>query len=320
MNIVLMLVVVLGLFTALFFIARSVNEDQGDAPAAEYIIPNVKAKKLEEAKGVAELRGFELNVDEYRSSDEEEGTVLEQTPAAGTAAKQGDSISVIVSSGNNYVTVPDLAGKYLQEANDIVWGVELEIGTTQYVTIDLPYGQIVRQEPIAGTDTFAGDVIDVWISGIPGKANNMPGVTDMELNKAIDVLHEEGFKKIRIRTVQPEAQIAAEGFVVAQNPTAGISTPEDAVVEISVCRAQLGNYAADVAFNLDITAQQSSVVVTAKLEDGLELIIYETTLSAGTQQSVSFTAFMEKGGQYECNVYVDGVQVRNGQIGFDYRR
>lgn len=320
MNIVLMLVVVLGLFTALFLIARSVNEDQGDAPAAEYIIPNVKAKKLEEAKGVAELRGFELNVDEYRSSDEEEGTVLEQTPAAGTAAKQGDSISVIVSSGNNYVTVPDLAGKYLQEANDIVWGVELEIGTTQYVTSDLPYGQIVRQEPIAGTDTFAGDVIDVWISGIPGKANNMPGVTDMELNKAIDVLHEEGFKKIRIRTVQPEAQIAAEGFVVAQNPTAGISTPEDAVVEISVCRAQLGNYAADVAFNLDITAQQSSVVVTAKLEDGLELIIYETTLSAGTQQSVSFTAFMEKGGQYECNVYVDGVQVRNGQIGFDYRR
>lgn len=320
MNIVLMLVVVLGLFTALFLIARSVNEDQGDAPAAEYIIPNVKAKKLEEAKEVAELRGFELNVDEYRSSDEEEGTVLEQTPAAGTAAKQGDSISVIVSSGNNYVTVPDLAGKYLQEANDIVWGVELEIGTTQYVTSDLPYGQIVRQEPIAGTDTFAGDVIDVWISGIPGKANNMPGVTDMELNKAIDVLHEEGFKKIRIRTVQPEAQIAAEGFVVAQNPTAGISTPEDAVVEISVCRAQLGNYAADVAFNLDITAQQSSVVVTAKLEDGLELIIYETTLSAGTQQSVSFTAFMEKGGQYECNVYVDGVQVRNGQIGFDYRR
>lgn len=320
MNIVLMLVVVLGLFTALFFIARSVNEDQGDAPAAEYIIPNVKAKKLEEAKGVAELRGFELNVDEYRSSDEEEGTVLEQTPAAGTAAKQGDSISVIVSSGNNYVTVPDLAGKYLQEANDIVWGVELEIGTTQYVTSDLPYGQIVRQEPIAGTDTFAGDVIDVWISGIPGKANNMPGVTDMELNKAIDVLHEEGFKKIRIRTVQPEAQIAAEGFVVAQNPTAGISTPEDAVVEISVCRTQLGNYAADVAFNLDITAQQSSVVVTAKFEEGLELIIYETTLSAGTQQSVSFTAFMEKGGQYECNVYVDGVQVRNGQIGFDYRR
>lgn len=320
MNIVLMLVVVLGLFTALFLIARSVNEDQGDAPAAEYIIPNVKAKKLEEAKGVAELRGFELNVDEYRSSDEEEGTVLEQTPAAGTAAKQGDSISVIVSSGNNYVTVPDLAGKYLKEANDIVWGVELEIGTTQYVTSDLPYGQIVRQEPIAGTDTFAGDVIDVWISGIPGKANNMPGVTDMELNKAIDVLHEEGFKKIRIRTVQPEAQIAAEGFVVAQNPTAGISTPEDAVVEISVCRAQLGNYAADVAFNLDITAQQSSVVVTAKLEEGLELIIYETTLSAGTQQSVSFTAFMEKGGQYECNVYVDGVQVRNGQIGFDYRR
>ena len=80
------------------------------------------------------------------------------------------------------------------------------------------------------------------------------------------------------------------------------------------------SYAADVAFNLDIAAGPGVVTVTAKLEDGLELVIYETTLPVGSQQSVSFTAYLQKAGQYECTVYVDGVVVRSGQIGFEYRR
>lgn len=320
MNIVVMLIVVLGLFTALFFIARSVREDKGFTAATEYIIPTVTNKKLEEAIGIAQLRGFEISVDEYKPSDIDEGTVLEQSPAAGTNAKQGDTISVTVSSGSDYVTVPDLTGRTLQDATDLVWGMDLQLGVPQYVTSDLPYGQIVRQEPVAGTSTFAGDKIEIWISGTPGKATQMPNVMELDLSKAIALLREEGFKQIRIRTVQPDSQIAAEESVVAQNPSPNISVAADAAVELSVYRSQLGNYAADVAFNLDIAAGPGVVTVTAKLEDGLELVIYETTLPVGSQQSVSFTAYLQKAGQYECTVYVDGVVVRSGQIGFEYRR
>ena len=143
---------------------------------------------------------------------------------------------------------------------------------------------------------------------------------ELDLSKAIALLREEGFKQIRIRTVQPDSQIAAEESVVAQNPSPNISVAADAAVELSVYRSQLGNYAADVAFNLDIAAVPGVVTVTAKLEDGLELVIYETTLPVGSQQSVSFTAYLQKAGQYECTVYVDGVVVRSGQIGFEYRR
>ena len=320
MNIVVMLVVVLGIFTALFFIARSMREDTTTASNAEYIIPTVTNKKLEEAIGIASLRGFEISVDEYKTSEVDEGTVLEQSPAAGTNAKQGDTISVTVSSGNDYVTVPDLSGKTLQEATDMVWGMSLQLGVPQYVTSELPSGQIVRQEPVAGTNTFAGDTIEIWISGTSGMAVEMPSVTGLELDKAVDLLKEEGFTNIRVRIVQPDNQITAEESVVSQNPSSGISVATDGAVELNICRSKLGNYAADVAFNLDITANSSSVMVTAKVEDGLEIIIYESTLSAGTQQSVSFTAYLQKHGEYECNVYVDGTIVRSGQISFEYRR
>ena len=320
MNIVVMLVVVLGIFTALFFIARSMREDTTTASNAEYIIPTVTNKKLEEAIGIASLRGFEISVDEYKTSEVDEGTVLEQSPVAGTNAKQGDTISVTVSSGNDYVTVPDLSGKTLQEATDMVWGMSLQLGVPQYVTSELPSGQIVRQEPVAGTNTFAGDTIEIWISGTSGMAVEMPSVTGLELDKAVDLLKEEGFTNIRVRIVQPDNQITAEESVVSQNPSSGISVATDGAVELNICRSKLGNYAADVAFNLDITANSSSVMVTAKVEDGLEIIIYESTLSAGTQQSVSFTAYLQKQGEYECNVYVDGTIVRSGQISFEYRR
>ena len=320
MNIVVMLVVVLGIFTALFFIARSMRDDTTTASNAEYIIPTVTNKKLEEAIGIASLRGFEISVDEYKTSEVDEGTVLEQSPAAGTNAKQGDTISVTVSSGNDYVTVPDLSGKTLQEATDMVWGMSLQLGVPQYVTSELPSGQIVRQEPVAGTNTFAGDTIEIWISGTSGMAVEMPSVTGLELDKAVDLLKEEGFTNIRVRIVQPDNQITAEESVVSQNPSSGISVATDGAVELNICRSKLGNYAADVAFNLDITANSSSVMVTAKVEDGLEIIIYESTLSAGTQQSVSFTAYLQKHGEYECNVYVDGTIVRSGQISFEYRR
>ncbi len=320
LNIVVMLVVVLGIFTALFFIARSMREDTTAASNAEYIIPTVTNKKLEEAIGIASLRGFEISVDEYKTSEVDEGTVLEQSPAAGTNAKQGDTISVTVSSGNDYVTVPDLSGKTLQEATDMVWGMSLQLGVPQYVTSELPSGQIVRQEPVAGTNTFAGDTIEIWISGTSGTAVEMPSVTGLDLDKAVELLKEEGFTNMRVRIVQPDNQITAEESVVSQNPSSGISVATDAAVELNICRSKPGNYAADVAFNLDITANSSSVMVTAKVEDGLEIIIYESTLSAGTQQSVSFTAYLQKHGEYECNVYVDGTIVRSGQISFEYRR
>lgn len=319
MNIVIMLVIILGLFIMLFFIARSVKDDNNGVSAAEYIIPTVTGKKLEEAAEIASIRGFELMVEEYKTGDQDEGTVLEQQPAAGVAAKQGDTIMVIVSSGNNYVTVPDLTGKTLQDAADMVWGMKLELGDPQYIMSDLPNGQIVRQEPIAGTDTFSGDIIDIWISGTPGKTTQMPVVMGLELTKAIELLKEEGFKQIRIRAVQPGEQIAAEESIIGQNPSQGISVAEDSAVELNVCRSNLGKYAADIAFNLDIAAQ-ASVMVTAKLEYGLEMVIYEAALPAGVQQSVSFTAYLQQKGQYECVVYVDGVQVRSGQISFEYRR
>lgn len=309
-NIAIMITIVLGLFTAMFFIARAIR-DEGDGTGADYIIPTLTGKTLDKATELAQLRGFTIIEEESRpySNDYEEGVVMEQTPLAGTHAKAGDMITVVVSGGSDYVEVPELTGSTIQDALTATGELDLSLGEPIYVESDLPEGQIIKQEPSAGTQTFRGDTIDIWVSGNPGTSEEVPNVSGAQLNVAISMLNEDGFLNILVRPTVPDT-LSAEEQVLKQNPSGGISVSTDTRIELWVCRTELGAYGADIAYNLDISAAQSVVTVTAVTGDGIETCIFETTLAAGNQQAISFTAYLTQAGDYECRVYVDGVEVK----------
>ena len=191
-NIALMVVVVLGLFTTMFFIARAMRDDE-NVSNGEYVVPTLVGKQVSEAETLAKLRGFALEVLEYRGSEEfEEGQIIFQTPIVGTNGNEGDVIQVVVSSGSDYETVPNLVGLSVQDAIAQMQDVDLNLGTIEYGKSSLPDGQIFRQEPVAETDTFAGDVVDIWVSGTPGGNSEMPSLVakPMLLDEAIAALQE----------------------------------------------------------------------------------------------------------------------------------
>lgn len=310
-NIAIMLTIVLGLFTAMFFIARAIR-DEGEGAGSEYIVPTLTGKTIEKATELAQLRGFVVIASDERpySNDYDEGVVMEQEPLAGTHAKQGDEITVVVSGGSDYVEVPELTGYTLQEALLATGDLDLTLGTPVYVKSDLPPGQIIRQEPAAGTQTFRGDTVDIWVSGSVGANEEVPAVTGMQLDVALTMLKEDGFNSFLIYPTKPDT-LSAQEQVLRQNPSGGISVSTDTKIELWICRTDLGSYSADIAYNLDIAAEQSSVIVAAVTGEGVEVVLYETTLATGTQQAVSFTAYLRESGDYECRVYVDGEQVKS---------
>lgn len=314
LNITVMTIIVLGLFVAMFFIALTLKKDS-EADSSEYIIPTLAGKSLTEATELAELRGFKIEVSGYESSDEyAEDCIIEQSPLAGAKAKQGDSISVTVSVGGDYISVPDIYGKTIQDALVTLADMDLALGTPQYVTSDLPAGQIIKQEPVAGTETFAGDTIDVWVSGTPGESEEMPSVVDRDYNEAIATLRVDGFSSFILHPTSP-TNICAEDKVLRQSPSAGTNTTLGTAVELWICRVELGEYSADIAFNLDTTEAENAVVVTAVIAEGVELSIYETTLPAGVLP-ISFTGCLKEQGEYTVNVYVNGINVRTSTVKF----
>lgn len=319
-NIALMVMVVLGLFATMFFIARAMRDDE-NVSNGEYVVPKLVGKQVSEAETLAKLRGFALEVLEYRGSEEfEEGQIIFQTPIVGTKGNEGDVIQVVVSSGSDYETVPNLVGLSVQDAIAQMQDVDLNLGTIEYGKSSLPDGQIFRQEPVAETDTFAGDVVDIWVSGTPGGNSEMPSLVakPMLLDEAIAALQEAKFARIWVHPETPDT-LCTEDTVLRQSPSANVTVPSAVTVELWVCRTDLGPYCSDIVFNIDVTDTEKPVIVTAKIAEGVEMVLYETTLPVGLQQPVSFTAYLRTGGEYECTVYVGGEEYRRTTARFALR-
>lgn len=319
-NIALMVVVVLGLFATMFFIARAMRDDE-NVSNGEYVVPTLVGKQVSEAETLAKLRGFALEVLEYRGSEEfEEGQIIFQMPIVGTKGNEGDVIQVVVSSDSDYETVPNLVGLSVQDAIAQMQDVDLNLGTIEYGKSSLPDGQIFRQEPVAETDTFAGDVVDIWVSGTPGGNSEMPSLVakPMLLDEAIAALQEAKFARIWVHPETP-VTLCTEDTVLRQSPSANVTVPSAVTVEIWVCRTDLGPYCSDIVFNIDVTDTEKPVIVTAKIAEGVEMVLYETTLPVGLQQPVSFTAYLRTGGEYECTVYVGGEEYRRTTARFALR-
>lgn len=320
-NLILMVLVVVGLFIAMFFIGRSFLE--GETPTSyEYIVPPLTGRLVEEASALAKKRGFLLKVSGYESSDEyPEGQIIDQTPMSGMKGKEGDVLNVIVSNGNDYEVVPNIVGMALSDAEMTFDGIDLYLGEVKYdATSELPQGQIIKQTPEGGVKAFKGDTVDVWISGTPSQNIEMPPVAKLSLEEALQQLSSAGFNHIWIRPMMPEEE-ADEETVTKQSPAASMSVSKASLVELWICRTFLGNCTCDMAFNVEVkdATKPTAIVVTATLLPGTEVVLFETTLQSASQQSISFTAYMLEAGTYECALYVGGEKVKTMNYEFALR-
>lgn len=310
-NISLVVVVLLGLFGSAFLIIQSLREREGSG-STDFIVPTLTEKTLEEARELAALRGFEVAVGDYVISEEyPEGQVISQMPAKGANGKQGDVITVVVSSGSGVAVVPKLVGHTMQDALLILAEEDLQLGQTNYAVSDQPEGQIIRQEPEEGTRIDESEAVNIWVSGTETLGVEMPGLTGLSPALAIKAAKESGFTRIWLRYITPEAGME-EDVVQRQTPPAEVNANKTTLVELWVSRTYLGDYAADIAINLDIAETEQPVVVTAVLEgeSGAEAVLFEQTLGVGKQQPISFTGYLRSQGERTCVVYVGGVEVK----------
>lgn len=319
-SIILASVIIVGaalIITGAALISSMLN---GRGKGEEFLIPALEGKPLEEARSLAELRGFTLAVSDYVISTEfPAGQVTKQNPMNGARGKEGDTITVEISSGSGYAIVPNMVGSTITEASLMLAEENLNMGNVGYdPTSELPDGQIVRQVPEADSRVSEFESVDVWISGNETPQIEMPSVVGKDTSTALKMLQESKVLRTWVHFVEPEDGMTDE-TVQQQSPAANMSVGEGTVAEIWVTRSNLGSSYADIAVNLDIEAKESSVVITVMMDNGVELVIYQGKVKNGTQQPVAFTANIRNSGTRECIVYVDGAEVKRMEINFAQR-
>lgn len=125
-------------------------------------VPNVVGKS--EADAVAALgTTFNCNKSYAYNSDVQEGYVISQSPESGTQGKEGDTVTLVISQGEELVTVPDVTTTYKSEeqAKALLSDFNVNVTTKYSQTAE---GIVIGQTIDAGKQVAKGTSITITVS------------------------------------------------------------------------------------------------------------------------------------------------------------
>jgi serine/threonine-protein kinase len=126
-------------------------------------LPSVIGQSQEAARSRLENLGLIVNVDST-DSDEPEGTVIDQEPAAGTELSRNDRVTIIASNGAGTVIVPNVLGQPKDTAADILRSRGLEVQVVEQETDNAADDKkVLDQAPASGTRARRGDLVTIYV-------------------------------------------------------------------------------------------------------------------------------------------------------------
>jgi beta-lactam-binding protein with PASTA domain len=112
------------------------------------------------------------------------GTVLSESPVAGTAVAAGSAVNLMVSSGPAPILVPNVTGETQVAATSALTTAGLVLGTVTTVSSSaVASGNVVSESPAAGSSVAAGTAVSLTVSTGPvrGDINSDGQVNKLDL-------------------------------------------------------------------------------------------------------------------------------------------
>lgn len=132
-----------------------------------------------DAKALARNMGLTVGASSYEYSSAPSGTVIAQSIAQDTAAKEGDNIYFTISKGEEPVQklpVPSVLGMSLENAKRILTNAGFSVGSvTEQHSDSFAAGTVCWQSEDAGTEAEAGTTISLVISLGPADSGESGG-------------------------------------------------------------------------------------------------------------------------------------------------
>lgn len=114
-------------------------------------VPNVVGLTQSAANALITGSGYTVGSSKLIYSAQAAGTVLSQAPSAGSSVLLGEVIQVTVSKGPAPVVVPDVTTRTQGQANSILTAAGFTPAPTLVFSNNVPEGQVISQNPAAGT-------------------------------------------------------------------------------------------------------------------------------------------------------------------------
>jgi len=191
------------------------------SPASQTIgAPTLVGQTLSDADATAERTKVKASVVSRVPSDRyPRDVVIRQDPPPGAQVREGRQISLVVSTGVQIFSMPDLRYESLREVGLDLSRFKLELGKVKVVANDeVPANRVVAQDPLPLTSVRVGSVVNVEVSKGGPQSLRVPSFTEMSIDEARQEASDDHVQLGQIVWTPFGRYGPPRGIVVRQNP------------------------------------------------------------------------------------------------------
>ncbi|MBQ9096987.1 MAG: Stk1 family PASTA domain-containing Ser/Thr kinase [Clostridia bacterium] len=180
-------------------------------------VPNLVGQKYADVVNQYKDASFTIVISQTKTSNEGEDIILEQNPSSGQI-REGQQISVVVSSGSDMVTLSDYTGKDINEVMKMLDALGIAYETEYKPVNNYAKNEVFQHSPGNGSKISRNKSVTLYVSsGIP-----VPDLSGLSKDRAITLLRDAGLTEGEINETVSSAE---EGTVFWQ------STPKETPVD-----------------------------------------------------------------------------------------
>ncbi|MER1984711.1 MAG: Stk1 family PASTA domain-containing Ser/Thr kinase [Solibacillus sp.] len=197
-------------------------------------VPDVKNLPVQEAITQLQAAGFVVGEQEELNSEEiAAGNIINTEPKAGVERVKKTEIKLLVSIGRETVTLDDYTGKQVEQIATMLANRFAHIEKTE-VYSDEPAGQIIKQEPEAGSEIVESDTT---LRFEVSKGKELVTVASLKSFTAEQRHDYERTSGLRV-SVSSEVYSASipVGSVVTQKPAAGADVEPGTLISVTISK------------------------------------------------------------------------------------
>lgn len=129
-------------------------------------VPNIKGKPRSDAEEILRRYNLQIRVAGREPSEKAPiDSVIDVNPEIGQQVREGGIVAVKLSAGSRLVMVPDLRGRSLDQARDVLTKLSLDVDNVQEEpSAKIEKGLITRQDPAPQRRVERMSRINLWVS------------------------------------------------------------------------------------------------------------------------------------------------------------
>ncbi len=224
---------VIGQAAGMFKSNPKVTDEKGKA---QVTVPDILGMTVEEATETLNKKGLGLSIAERAYSDKyEKGEIMEQKTAANKKVDKNTEIQVVVSNGEEILTVavPDVSGQFESAAQKTLEDANLVVDSESKYDDHIEAGKVISTDPAAGMEVEEGTHVKMYVSMGVEKVE-VPQITGITSEEAQAALAAVGLIGGSVTEEYSEEYDA--GYVISQGKSAGSKLEKGSAVDYVVSK------------------------------------------------------------------------------------